>query len=106
MPVIDHVTAQNVLDGLPISIVSVVLNGFELEARRLTQTMVKAALAGDIAAYCHAAHALADAASHLGATKLALMARGASQHPVPVLDLSLIQAAENAIGEIKAVYAR
>jgi UDP-N-acetylmuramyl pentapeptide synthase len=101
MPVIDHVTAQNVLGGLPISIVSVVLNGFELDVRRLTKNMLRAALAGDAVAYSHAAHALADTASHLGATELALMARGALQHPICVLDLSLVQAGENAIGEMK-----
>jgi hypothetical protein len=106
MPVIDRVIAQNVLDGLPASILSVVLNGFELDVRRLTQNMLKAALAGDMAAYYHAAHALADAASHLGATELAQVARGASQRLTPVHDASLVQAGESAIGEMKVVYAR
>lgn len=106
MAVLDRATAQNVFGDLPTSIVSIVLNGFELDVRRLTQNMLKAAIAGDTAAYSHAAHALADTASHLGPTELARMARGASQRPIPVADVSLVQAGEDAISEMKTVYAR
>jgi hypothetical protein len=105
MHVVDRNVAQNVLGGLPVSIVSVVLNGFELDVRRLTKIMLKAAHAGDIAAYCHAAHALADTAMNIGAAELALMARSASQRSVPAPDLPLVLAGESAIGELKTVCA-
>ena len=104
MQVVDLSTAQDVLGGLPASIVSVVLNGFELDVRRLNKAMLRAAHAGDVAAYSRAAHALADAASRLGATELAVMARGASLRPVPGADLSLLVAGESAIGEMRAAF--
>lgn len=104
MQVVDMSMAQNVLGGLPSSIISVVLNGFELDVRRLNRDMLRAAHAGDTMAYTKAARALADAASNLGATELALMARNASQRPVPVADLSLLMAGESAIGEMKAAF--
>ncbi|MFC7555901.1 hypothetical protein EBE87_19380 [Pseudoroseomonas wenyumeiae] len=104
MQVVDLSTAQDVLGGLPASIVSVVLNGFELDVRRLNKDMLRAAHAGDAVAYSNAAHALADAASRLGATELAVMARGASRRPVPVADLSLLVASESAIGEMRAAF--
>lgn len=104
MQAVDLSTAQDVLGGLPAAIVSVVLNGFELDVRRLNRDMLRAAHAGDAAAYANAAHALADAASRMGATKLALMARDASRRPTPVADLSLLMAGENAIGEMRAAF--
>jgi hypothetical protein len=104
MQVVDLSTAQDVLGGMPASIVNVVLNGFELDVRRLNRDMLKAAHAGDAVAYASAAYALADAASRLGATELALMARSASQRPAPVADLSLLVASESAIGEMKAAF--
>lgn len=104
MNVLDLETAQNVLGGLPATIVSVVLSRFEQDARRLTREMQKAAQTGDVVAYRAAAQALADAAGNFGAFHLAGMAREAVEHGVLPADNALLAASENAISAFRSAY--
>jgi len=104
MGVIDRSAADGILGGMPFSVISLMLHSFEADVRQYTRIMLKAAHAGDPIAYLRASQALTEVAIQFGAVELARLARTASGRPLPIPDLPIVLAGEDAIGEMKRAY--
>jgi hypothetical protein len=94
---------EDVLGGLPSSIVTFAVSCFEADVQRFTQAMLKALEAHDVVAYQDAARALANVAFDAGAHDLGSLAHTACESAVAVPATAILAASRRAITAMKGV---